>query len=312
MLDDVLMGVRFLRQLPAFLRRPVTVEEARATLKRRLENRERDFLVLAKRAIYEHPPSPYRALLQLAGCEHGDLARLVRQQGVEGALRSLLRHGVYLTVNEFKGREPIRRGSTRLVANPGGVRNPASVRHGLAASSGSRGRPTVIPLDLRFVRDLAVTTCVAFDERRALDWVYSRWAEPGHLGLHLVYPGFGLARPLVLPVDPTGAALHPRYRWSGQALRLGSRLAGVPLRAPSSWPSRLTPILRWPVGVSNAAHAFFSSPTPASRTPRRRRTTRWRQPPGARFDDRRAPDGRAASSANPAPRSRPPRHDGAT
>lgn len=58
--DDLMMGGRFLGQLPSFLRRPVTVEEARATLKRRLEHREADFLALVKRAIYEHPPSPYR------------------------------------------------------------------------------------------------------------------------------------------------------------------------------------------------------------------------------------------------------------
>jgi hypothetical protein len=101
MLDDALMGGRFLRQLPSFLHHPVTLEEARATLRRRLENREADFLTLVKRAIYEHPPSPYRALLQFAGCEYGDLDRLVRHEGVEGALRALCDKGVYLTIDEF-------------------------------------------------------------------------------------------------------------------------------------------------------------------------------------------------------------------
>ena len=175
MLHDLLMGARFLVDLPRFLRRPVTIEEARATLGRRLERREEDFLALVKRTIYDHPPSPYRALLEHAGCEPGDLARLVRQDGIEGALQVLLRHGVYLTVNEFKGRSPVRRGSATVAAEPGRFRNPASVLHGLAASSGSRGRPTVVPLDLHFVRDMAVTVCVAFDARQALDWVYSRW-----------------------------------------------------------------------------------------------------------------------------------------
>ena len=251
MLHDLLMGARFLVDLPRFLRHPVTIEEARATLNRRFERREENFLSLVKRTIYDHPPSPYRALLQHAGCEPGDLARLVRQAGIEGALQVLLRHGVYLTVNEFKGRSIVRRGSATVSAESGRFRNPLSVLHGLAASSGSRGRPTVVPLDLHFVREMAVTVCVAFDARQALDWVYSRWAEPGQLGPHLLYPAFGIrTEHWFSPLDPAGPALHARYRWSGRALRWGSRLAGVPLQAPEPVTAEAPePILAWLVDI---------------------------------------------------------------
>ena len=88
--------------LPGFLRHPVSLEEARATLCRRLERREADFLNLARGAIYANPASPYRQLLDLAGCEAGDLERLVSREGVEGALTALCGRGVYLTVEEFK------------------------------------------------------------------------------------------------------------------------------------------------------------------------------------------------------------------
>src|SRR5262249_46389870 len=169
MLSDVLMGARFLADLPRFLRHPVTIAEARSILDRRLARREEDFLALVQRTIYEHPPSPYRALLREAGCEPGDLARLVKQEGVEGALATLLLHGVYLTVNEFKGRTPVRRGSVTVAVEPSRFWNPASVLHGRATSSGSRGRPTVVPLDLNFVRDMAATVCVAFHARQALN-----------------------------------------------------------------------------------------------------------------------------------------------
>ena len=46
--EDALVAARFLRKLPSFLRHPVTVEEARATLGQRIERREADFLALLK------------------------------------------------------------------------------------------------------------------------------------------------------------------------------------------------------------------------------------------------------------------------
>ena len=108
--QDMVAGARLLWKLPSFLRHPVTLEEARTTLRRRLENREADFLSLVKRAIYQNPGSPYRQLLDHAGCEYGDLEKLVRHNGLEGTLRILLRQGVYLMIDEFKGRRAVVRG----------------------------------------------------------------------------------------------------------------------------------------------------------------------------------------------------------
>ena len=117
-LDDAIMGARLLGGLRAHLRTPLTLPESRAILRQRLENRGTDFLALTKQAIFGNRRSPYRALLRLAGCEYGDLERLVHLDGVEGALRVLLRRGVYLTVDEFKGKRPVVRGTTTLDAGP--------------------------------------------------------------------------------------------------------------------------------------------------------------------------------------------------
>ncbi len=95
------MAAPFLRRLPGFLRHPLTQEEARHILRGRLAHREADFLALLRRAVYDWPPSPYRRLLAHAGCEYGDACRLVREGGVEGALRILLRSGVYLTLDAW-------------------------------------------------------------------------------------------------------------------------------------------------------------------------------------------------------------------
>jgi hypothetical protein len=111
---DLIAGSRLLAALPPFLRRPVSLEQARQTLIARFERRVSDFLQLAEHGIFRNPMSPYRTLLRMAGCERVDLERMVRQDGLEGALSRLYRAGVYLTVAELKGREPVRRGSSQF------------------------------------------------------------------------------------------------------------------------------------------------------------------------------------------------------
>jgi hypothetical protein len=64
---DITAGLRLGWRLPRLFRHPVTVGDSRQVLRRRLERREHDFLTLVRHAIYEHPPSPHRALLRLAG-----------------------------------------------------------------------------------------------------------------------------------------------------------------------------------------------------------------------------------------------------
>jgi len=59
--------------LRGFLKEPITLEQARAIIKERLANRERNLLTIVRRAIYENERSPYLKLLKLAGREYGDL-----------------------------------------------------------------------------------------------------------------------------------------------------------------------------------------------------------------------------------------------
>ena len=135
-LGALVAGARFLGRLPSFLRNPLSPDEARAVLRQRFEQREATFLEVVGRAVYRHPGSPYGQLLRLAGCEEGDLRRLVTDDGVEGALAALFRRGVYLTVDEFKGRRPAIRGSTTVEVGP---RSPSQPACGVPPS-GSDGR----------------------------------------------------------------------------------------------------------------------------------------------------------------------------
>jgi hypothetical protein len=89
--QDITEQARLLWHLPSFLRSTFTLDQARAILRDRLERRELAFLDLARRTIFQHDRGPYRKLLRLAGCEYGDLERLVSQDGLEGTLRGLAR-----------------------------------------------------------------------------------------------------------------------------------------------------------------------------------------------------------------------------
>jgi hypothetical protein len=254
--EDLRLAVRFARDLPRFLRHPVTLEEARATLARRRARRADDFLDLVRRAVYAQPGSPYRALLRCARCELGDLERLVRQDGVEAALGVLARSGVYLTTAEFKGRRPLVRGGETLAWTPEGLRNPGSTVHFRGATSGSGGRPATIPVDLAHVRDWSVDYRLMFEALGPGRWRHARWALPGGDGIAfgLMYARQG--SPLVrwfTPVDPAQAGVHPRYRWASRLLAWESRLVGVPVPYPEPVSVETPePILRWMVQTLRA------------------------------------------------------------
>jgi hypothetical protein len=237
--SDLRWAARFARDLPGFLRHPVTLPEARAIVARRRAGRAADFLALIRAGVYAQPRSPYRALLRHAGCEPGDLAALVAREGVEGALRVLCARGVYLSVEEFKGRQPLSRGGVALPCEPADLGNPLAAAHFRGATSGSRGRPAPVPLGLGYIRDWSVNFCLLFDCLGPRRWRTARWSLPGGEGMafSLLYAGFG-APPerWFSTVDPAGAGVDPRYRWAARLLGGVSRAAGVPMPAPEHVP----------------------------------------------------------------------------
>lgn len=248
-LADALTGLKFTLSLHRVFRRPLTHDRALEIFRRRLERREADFLALAERAIYSNPLSPYRELLRLAGCEYGDLEALVRQEGLEGALLKLYRQGVYLTIDEFKGRAPAVRGSASVNVLPAALTNPNSVVHIMMQSSGSRGPRRTAPFDLAFIREMGIDRILVQAAKGGLDWTRALWFTPGGTPLWytIVYGVIGL-RPKrwFSQVDPAATGLDPRYRWSGRALRWGSRLAGVRLPAAEYAPvDAPLPIAQW-------------------------------------------------------------------
>lgn len=220
-------GLRFLAQLSSYLRNPLSVSEAREIVQRRIERREEDFLRLIRLAVVENPASPYFALLSHAGCEYGDIEQMVKSEGVEGTLEQLLHAGVYLTSDEFKGRQPAVRGSMAIEVNPQLLQNPLMVPQFYAGTSGSRGVATPVPLDLDCVRDHAVNMCLALAARGAVDWHKAIWELSGISPL-LWYSSCG--RPVArwfTKVDSRKAGNSRLYHWKRRAITRAGRLAGV-------------------------------------------------------------------------------------
>jgi hypothetical protein len=251
--DEVAAAARFLPRLPSFLRRPLTSAEAHAMLRRRRERRQADFLLLARLAIYDHPASPYAELLRIAGCEYGDLERLVREDGIEGALRTLYRHGVFLTVDEYKGRRAAIRGNTTITVDPNSLRNPLAGAHVPGRSSGSRSAGTAVAFDLDFVRGCAVNSLLSLEARGGASWLKADWEVPGVGGTFRLLKLSSFGAPVARWFSHVDPAVAARYRWNAWGLRWAGRVAGAALPAPEHAPLDAPLVIaRWMVDTRRA------------------------------------------------------------
>ncbi len=248
-IEEFWLGLRFVTGVFPFLRRPLSDQIAIHDVKERLNNRERLFLQGLRDRVYSNPGHPYHKLLKHAGCEEGDLQNLVRTQGLEGALHRLHRNGVYLTVDEFKGRAAVVRKNLSFFAHPSHFRKEVMLaRLGIQTSSGGADEG-LIPVDFDYIRSRTANLRLDLEARGGRGWQHAVWGIPGGSALvHLLeYSGAG-AHPVrwFSHVDPRGPGLAPRYRWSARALRLTSLLAGRPLpRLQSATVEDPSPVLSW-------------------------------------------------------------------
>lgn len=218
------------RELPRFLRRPISTQAARQWARAGLAARQQRFLERAGRDIYANPSSPYLSLLRLAGCEPGDLARLVATEGVEGTLARLRDAGVYLTVDEFKGRRDVVRGGARFRFREVDFDNPDRRSPFATRSGGSRGRPSRVQTTLPFLTDLARATALALDAHGMAAADHAVWLGSA-FGLAVVLHYARLGRVPRAWFHPL-ASLSRGERVTALYLRAVSHLARRPLPPP--------------------------------------------------------------------------------
>jgi hypothetical protein len=148
MLPGLHLARRLVRDLGPFLRTPLTVETAERLMAQTIGGRAESLLMVLERAVFDNPASPYLPLLRRGRIERHDVARWVARDGVEAALGELHDAGVYVTLDEFKGRQPIRRPGLEHVVRPHDFDNPLGGGHWEIQSGGSRSAGTRARVDL--------------------------------------------------------------------------------------------------------------------------------------------------------------------
>ncbi|MEO8575291.1 MAG: hypothetical protein ABI556_01260 [Gemmatimonadales bacterium] len=145
------MYSRFITGMPAFLRQRITPDTARDVVAARMLAREQNFIDILERAVFARPESPYTFLFKQAGCEPGDIRRLVSENGVDAALAELYDAGVKVSFDEVKGRAPLTRGGKTFDGGADAFDNPLVNVAYEGQSSGSTGRATNVKANLSHV-----------------------------------------------------------------------------------------------------------------------------------------------------------------
>ena len=198
--------------LAGYLREPLTVADSLAEVRSRMAARESRLLEVVNRSIFGNARSPHRKLLAWAGWDRRRLERSVGERGIEPTLEALRDDGVWVSLEEFKGREPIRRDGLLIAPSEDDFDNPLLMGRAMrATSSGSAsGVPTGVPYDWSTLREEAALECLLLESHGVLDAPSAFWLPglPSVSGLHNLLVHMRLRR---VP-DRWFSQLRPRVR----------------------------------------------------------------------------------------------------
>ncbi|MFC2009001.1 hypothetical protein ACFLUT_03005 [Chloroflexota bacterium] len=228
---------RFMTGLRQFLKEPLTLEQSRQLIEHRLANRERNFLNVVGRAVYGNKQSPYLKLLNAAHCEFGDIENMVKSDGLEHTLMRLYEEGVYMRVEEFKGRQEVVRGSTRFEVRSDDFDNPFLLRQFEGSTGGSRGAGSRTYFDFDHIAyDQAVYQLCLLDAYGALAKPVVLWrptAPGGGPRKVLEYVKMGkIPERWFSPIQSADIAPSLQSRLATSYIVLMSRLFGADIPAP--------------------------------------------------------------------------------
>ncbi|MBE0425201.1 MAG: hypothetical protein IBX72_00955 [Nitrospirae bacterium] len=181
-----------------YLRRPLTLEHAIDDVRHRMDNREKNFLSIAKNIIYGNKYSPYRKLLLWAGCDYGDLEDSVRHEGIEKTLEKLRDEGVYLTLEEFKSKIPVCRNGLTFETTEPDFDNPFLMGKSIQAStSGSRSKGTRVMYDWDFIAEEAASELILYETHGLTALPLALWLPglPAISGIHNLLMNIKFRRP---------------------------------------------------------------------------------------------------------------------
>jgi hypothetical protein len=202
---------RLNRGLRRYLNSPLTPAACHSLLSSGLRNRTANFLSLLRNSVYGNESSPYRALLRHLGVELGDIEGLVERNGIEGALEQLYDAGLHISLDEFKGKQPIRRGTLCLEVSADDFDNPVP-GGGLPLQSGGTTRaPRRLVVDLDLLVEESAARYLFLEAHGFLNRpsaIY-RITPPGSSGIKHALRGAKLSLPLDRWFTPSPV------RWTG-------------------------------------------------------------------------------------------------
>lgn len=170
---------RFVAGLRRFAKAHIEPEQAlalaRSLLKTRIAAREENFLQLAERGIFNYSRSPYLPLLSAKKITLADVKSWVADLGLEETLRKLEIEGVYFTVDEFKGKVPVRRNGVTFRCEERMFDNPYlsfvyEVRSGATRSAGTR-----IRIDFDYLHQRSLYDALLLDLHGCLTAPVANW-----------------------------------------------------------------------------------------------------------------------------------------
>jgi len=264
------------RGLRRLTRDPVQLAEARATVQREVSERPQRFLAMLDQLVWPFPDSPTARLLGLVGAERGDVARLVDEHGLVGALERLRDAGAYVAYEELQGRRPIVRGSASLDVGPSDFFNPVVDADYMATTGGSRSGGTPVELSFAWQRRQGVQRAIQHDLAGTAGAPTAVWLPvfPSAAGYGAVMKqAAGGNRPerwfSQIPVDLEGIAAHKQV--ANRAIPALNALARTGLPSPEHVPTAdPEPVVRWMLDALErtgraAIAAYATSVTAAAR-----------------------------------------------
>jgi hypothetical protein len=230
----------FLAGLGPFLRARVTTAEARAWLDDQLTQRAAAFLMLLRRAVFANPHSPYLKLFEWARLSADDVDEMIRTSGVEGTLGRLHDAGIWVTLEEFKGRTPLRRPGLELPLSAEEFDNPLSARHYAARTGGSSGPAQRIAVGLDLLAHETAYHAVFYATMAAEGRAAALWlpAPPGAVGIKNALIRARLGEPVERWFSQTrgnsGPILHRAF---ARAAAAAASLQGIAIPKPEYAPA---------------------------------------------------------------------------
>jgi hypothetical protein len=151
---SALGSFRFGLSLIRSLRSPLSFDQTSKALTQGIEDRVQNFLRLCEAEVFSKPNGVYGKLFSYAGISKERFASMAMDLGLEPALQALARKGVFLDIDEFKGRKQVVRGNLHMTVDAS-----ALDRAGIASipflSSGSSGKSLRTPIGVPGFRLLA-------------------------------------------------------------------------------------------------------------------------------------------------------------